>query len=155
MKYPYILTVIFAAAVVASCWLGYLPWLMVLIILAVSVLTFLVYAKDKRAAQAGGWRVPERRLQLLSLCGGWPGAVIAQETLRHKTKKMDFRIIFWFTVLLNISGVVWLHSTQGQGYLRHGVDLMENALTDHVSLPETMVVILLLTRYPGRKSTEL
>ena len=155
MKYPYILTVIFAAAVVTSCLLGYIPWLMALIFLVISGLTFWVYAADKRAAQAGSWRVPEKRLQLLSLCGGWPGAVIAQETLRHKTRKMDFRIIFWFTVLLNISGFAWLHSTQGQGYLRHGVALLENALTDHVASPETMVAVLLLTRYPGRKNTGL
>ena len=33
--------------------------------------------------------------------GGWPGALIAQEKLRHKTRKQSFRIVFGLTVLFN------------------------------------------------------
>lgn len=36
--------------------------------------------------------------------GGWPGALIAQHTLRHKSSKREFRSVFWATVALNITG---------------------------------------------------
>ena len=45
---------------------------------AVSLVAFLVYAKDKWAARGGRWRTEESTLHLLSLAGGWPGALAAQ-----------------------------------------------------------------------------
>ena len=76
--------------------------------LVASLLTFLMYAVDKSAAQKGAWRTKESTLHLLSLVGGWPGALVAQEILRHKSKKQSFRFVFWCTVLLNCSVFVWL-----------------------------------------------
>jgi len=67
-----------------------------------------VYAIDKRAARKNRWRIPEAQLHLLALLGGWPGAIIAQQVLRHKSVKPLFRIIFWISVGLNIAFVYWL-----------------------------------------------
>jgi uncharacterized membrane protein YsdA (DUF1294 family)/cold shock CspA family protein len=66
-----------------------------------STITFVVYARDKMIAQNGGWRISESRLHLMSLVGGWPGALIAQVLLRHKTRKPSFLIGYWFTVIVN------------------------------------------------------
>jgi len=74
--------------------------------LGLSLVTFVVYAVDKRAARAGRQRVSENALHLLALAGGWPGAVVAQQALRHKTAKRAFRRVFWLTVALNIAGLV-------------------------------------------------
>jgi len=82
-----------------------------------SLLTFLVYAKDKSAAKRGAWRTPESTLHLLSLIGGWPGAVIAQQRLRHKSKKQSFRIVFWITVLLNCGAFIGLFTPEGKAVL--------------------------------------
>ena len=71
-----------------------------------SVVTYAVYALDKSAARRGRPRVPERKLHLLALLGGWPGALIAQQRLRHKTRKTTFQIVFWLTVLLNLAGLL-------------------------------------------------
>lgn len=66
-----------------------------------SIITYGVYARDKTAAQNAGRRVPESTLHLMSLVGGWPGALIAQVLLRHKTRKTSFLIGYWLTVIVN------------------------------------------------------
>ena len=67
-------------------------------VLAVNGATVWAYAADKRAAVRGRRRVPENQLHLLSLLGGWPGAWLAQQALRHKTSKPAFRAAYWLTV---------------------------------------------------------
>lgn len=73
-----------------------------------SVMAFVAYAVDKHAAQNNLWRVKESHLHLLALIGGWPGAWLAQKTLRHKTKKASFQAAFWVTVALNCAAVGWI-----------------------------------------------
>jgi uncharacterized membrane protein YsdA (DUF1294 family) len=80
----------------------------VLLYLIASVLTFIVYANDKAAAMSGRWRTRERTLHLLSLAGGWPGALVAQRVLRHKGRKASFQIVFWLTVIVNCAVVLWM-----------------------------------------------
>lgn len=82
--------------------------------LVVGVVTFFVYAKDKRAAINGNWRVPEKTLHILSVAGGWLGALIAQDKLRHKTQKQPFRSIYWLTVAMNVAVFVWTLTPSGQ-----------------------------------------
>jgi len=76
--------------------------------MAVSIITFTVYAIDKSAATKGTWRTSESTLHLLSLVGGWPGALVAQQKLRHKSKKQFFRFVYWITVALNCALLSWL-----------------------------------------------
>ncbi|MEG1767551.1 MAG: cold shock and DUF1294 domain-containing protein [Comamonas sp.] len=81
---------------------------------ALSALTFIVYAFDKSAAQQGGWRTSENKLHLLALIGGWPGALVAQQVLRHKSSKAEFRAVFWATVVLNMFAFIFLASPYGR-----------------------------------------
>lgn len=69
----------------------------------VSLGCFVAYAVDKSAAQRRRWRVPEATLLLLGLVGGWPGAILAQQWLRHKTRKPSFLGPFWVTVVVNVT----------------------------------------------------
>lgn len=73
-----------------------------------STLTYLIYAQDKRAALSGGRRWPENTLHLLALLGGWPGALLAQHFLRHKSSKQSFKILFYLTVLIHCTTLIWL-----------------------------------------------
>ena len=75
-----------------------------------SAATFGAYAGDKSAAKGGSWRTPESTLHVLALAGGWPGALLAQQFLRHKSTKHEFRQVFWATVVLNVVGLLFLAS---------------------------------------------
>ena len=72
----------------------------------VSVLAFFMYWADKRKARADAWRTPENILHAVELAGGWPGALIAQQVFRHKTRKVSFQILFWVIVALH--QVFWI-----------------------------------------------
>ena len=98
---------LFATFVAASVWTGTLSPLVPALYLGASLVTFAAYALDKSAAQKGQWRTRESTLHLLGLIGGWPGALVAQGVLRHKSKKRPFLIFFWSTVLLNCSGLLY------------------------------------------------
>lgn len=112
-----LLPTIFLAGVAGAVFMGRLPWVILAIYGAVSVLTLMAYALDKSAAQKGGWRTQESTLHLFALAGGWPGAIVAQQWLRHKSKKESFRFVFWVTVVLNVALLAWLISTPGQAFL--------------------------------------
>ena len=81
---------------------------------AASVVTFVAYAMDKSAATKGAWRTPESTLHFLGLACGWPGALLAQQLLRHKSTKTEFRATFWITVVLNVAGFLWVCSPAGR-----------------------------------------
>ncbi|MCI5168484.1 MAG: DUF1294 domain-containing protein [Candidatus Electrothrix sp. GM3_4] len=111
--YSYVIALSFLAAVTGSFFVGKIPLLIIGLYFVLSLLTFLMYAKDKSAAKQGAWRTSESTLHLFSLFGGWPGALVAQQKLRHKSKKQPFRFVFWLTVLLNCAGFLWLFTPTG------------------------------------------
>lgn len=98
--------------VVAVLWRP--PLMLALVYLGASAVAFASYAVDKTAAARGGRRIPESTLHALAAFGGWPGALIAQQYLRHKSTKAEFRAVFWATVVINVVGFVLLCSPIGR-----------------------------------------
>jgi uncharacterized membrane protein YsdA (DUF1294 family)/cold shock CspA family protein len=113
-----ILATLFLALVGACTLSNQIPSFIFYIYVVASLLTFIIYAVDKSAAQRGAWRTKESTLHLLAIVGGWPGALIAQQKLRHKSQKQPFRSIFWITVLLNCGAFVWLFTPTGSEKLQ-------------------------------------
>lgn len=66
-----------------------------------NLLTFWLYWRDKRSALKDRWRTPETTLHLFELAGGWPGALLAQQLLRHKTRKPGYQLLCWAIVALH------------------------------------------------------
>ena len=93
------------AALAAIGWIE-VSWLALYCV--ASIITYRSYSWDKKAAENARRRTPEAKLHLMSLLGGWPGALIAQVLLRHKTRKPSFMIGYWFTVIANciVLGVI-------------------------------------------------
>lgn len=84
------------------------PALVAAVYLLMSLITYVVYAHDKRAAQKGNWRTPESTLHLLELGCGWPGAWLAQKRIHHKCSKFSYQVVFWLMVVLNLAALGWL-----------------------------------------------
>lgn len=74
---------------------------------AASLVTFVLYALDKRAAIHRARRTPERTLLVAGLACGWPGAALAQQWLRHKSSKASFLAWFWLSAMAN-AGLLFL-----------------------------------------------
>jgi len=106
---------LFVAGMVAT---GKLPFVVLIVYLVGSCVAFLAYVFDKAASLKGQWRTPESTLHLFSLVGGWPGAMLAQRTLRHKTQKRSFQVTYWATVVLNCAALGWLLSPTGMRTVR-------------------------------------
>ncbi|MEH6445566.1 MAG: cold shock and DUF1294 domain-containing protein [Oceanospirillaceae bacterium] len=83
-----------------------------------SLYSYYLYAKDKAAARVNKWRISEATLQFWALCGGWPGAILAQATLNHKRKKTAFMVTFYAILILHIALLNWAYSAQGNLLLR-------------------------------------
>jgi len=116
--YYIVAAIVFLGAVGLSVVAGDIPPIILFIYLGASLLTFFIYFWDKSAARTGAWRTQESTLHALSLLGGWPGALIAQQTLRHKSRKASFRAVFWLTVILNCGLFSWLFTPTGSELLR-------------------------------------
>lgn len=61
-------------------------------LIAINIITAIVYGVDKANACKGRWRVPNNVLIALAFIGGSIGALIAMYLFRHKTKKIYFKI---------------------------------------------------------------
>ena len=97
------MSVLVALAALAA--VGWLEISLLALYYGASLITYGLYARDKTAAQNAGRRTSELTLHLMSLIGGWPGALIAQVRLRHKTRKLSFLIGYWFTVIVNCTAL--------------------------------------------------
>ncbi len=115
--------------------LNKIPLLIFGLYLILSLLTFIVYAKDKKAAKTGSWRISENTLHMFALIGGWPGAIIAQQQLCHKSTKQSFRFVFWITALLNGSAFAWLFTPQGSLEIQYWIDVKLTFWIDNVVKP--------------------
>jgi uncharacterized membrane protein YsdA (DUF1294 family)/cold shock CspA family protein len=112
-----VFTYLFCSALILAVFLGRLPMLILGVYLASSVLAYTAYVMDKAAAESRRWRIAEDTLHIWGLIGGWPGALFAQQRLRHKTSKTSFQVMFGITVILNCAALGWLMSGSGADLL--------------------------------------
>jgi hypothetical protein len=57
------------------------------------------------------------------LIGGWLGALFAQKVLRHKSRKQEFKRVFWITVILNCSMLGWLVKERNLAFMSQVIAL--------------------------------
>ena len=64
----------------------------VIYIIVINIIGFLAMFIDKRKAQKGSWRIPEKTLLMITLLGGGIGTLVGMYLFRHKTKKLKFTV---------------------------------------------------------------
>lgn len=79
-----------------------------LALIAVNLFTILRFHQDKQRAIAGARRIPERELLTLTALGGSPGALLARQLFRHKTRKQPFSTILWLIAVIQLGAIIGL-----------------------------------------------
>lgn len=120
-SFPLVFALTFLVGLASSYFIFDVDVLFVAAYFGMSFFTFMLYAIDKNAAENNEWRTPESTLHLFALICGWPGALIAQQILRHKSVKQPFKAILWITIILNSAVFLSLLTPQGLGYFDHFV----------------------------------
>lgn len=77
-------------------------------LILINIVTFILFAIDKKRAKKNQWRIPESQLLFFSLLGGSIGGIIAMNIVKHKTKKPKFTIGMPLLLLINIFIVYYL-----------------------------------------------
>ncbi len=72
------------------------------ILAVLNLISFSLMAVDKRRAQAGKWRIPEKTLFLATACFGGLGGVLGMTLCRHKTKHWYFRVFFPLLLIVQV-----------------------------------------------------
>lgn len=147
MNFWYLPIALLIVGLVYSYWFGHTPALIGFVYLLASAISYYLYSKDKRAAKNGIRRVPENTLHFWAILGGWPGSIIGQQKLRHKTKKMSFRIVFYITIAINVGLISWLHTPHGSAKLHSYIYNMEYWVANRWGGNITVTALLKLTKF--------
>lgn len=105
---------VFLGALAGAAALGFLTAWVPALYTVMSSLTFTAYHMDKSRAENRRQRTPENTLHLLEALGGWPGALLAQHWLHHKTAKVTYQVIFWLIVTAHVGLWTWWTLQQGK-----------------------------------------
>ncbi|PYZ93712.1 hypothetical protein CR194_11195 [Salipaludibacillus keqinensis] len=67
-------------------------------------------AADKKKSQKGEWRISENTLMFTALIGAASGMLIASNVLRHKTRKLKFRLGLPLLIAIHVSAMIyWMY----------------------------------------------
>ena len=77
-------------------------------LIAINLITFVVFGIDKRAAIKKRSRIRVSTLLTLSFIGGSLGGLSAMYLFRHKTKKWQFTILLPLMLILHIAAFLYI-----------------------------------------------
>lgn len=72
------------------------------LIILMSIITFILYAIDKKRAIKNKWRIKEATLLLSSFLLGSIGGLIGMYGLRHKTQHWYFVVVNFLSLIIHI-----------------------------------------------------
>lgn len=73
----------------------------------INIIGFLIMLTDKRKAEKGKWRIPEKTIFIITALGGGIGTIAGMYVFHHKTRKLQFTIGLPFITILEIIGIVY------------------------------------------------
>ena len=84
------------------------PLNIIVYLLFINLIGILIMLIDKRKAEKGSWRIPEKTLLIVALLGGSIGTIIGMYRFRHKTKKLKFTLGFPIILITEIILITYL-----------------------------------------------
>ncbi len=72
----------------------------------VNIILCCMMGVDKRRATRGAWRIKEAHLLWMGVVGGFLGGLLGMTIFHHKTRKIYFHLVYWFSLVLHI-GVLY------------------------------------------------
>ena len=82
--------------------------ILIFYLLAINVLTFLLYGIDKWKAKRARWRIPESVLLGMAAIGGSVGAWLGMRVWHHKTQHAKFRYGVPAMLVVQAALLVWI-----------------------------------------------
>ena len=79
----------------------------ILYFITINIIGFLSMWIDKKKAEKGAWRIPEKTLLMITVLGGGIGTIAGMYTFRHKTKKLKFTIGFPAILIIQIIAIIY------------------------------------------------
>lgn len=79
-------------------------------LLAINIVTFLLYGIDKYKAKKGKWRISEATLLTMAAIGGSIGAWAGMRLWHHKTMHKKFKYGIPLIIIMQIALVAYLHA---------------------------------------------
>ncbi len=79
----------------------------VIYFIIINIIGFLIMLIDKRKAEKGKWRIPEKTIFIVTALGGGIGTIAGMYVFHHKTRKLQFTIGLPFITILEIIGIVY------------------------------------------------
>jgi uncharacterized membrane protein YsdA (DUF1294 family) len=76
------------------------------VIAIMNIASLALMGHDKRCARQGKWRVPEKRLFLVTVCFGGLGGVLGMKVFHHKTQHWYFKVFFPVLLIVQIALLV-------------------------------------------------
>lgn len=73
----------------------------------INIIGFLIMLIDKRKAEKGKWRIPEKTIFIITALGGGIGTISGMYLFRHKTKKWQFTFGLPFITILEFIGIIY------------------------------------------------
>ena len=82
--------------------------LLLSLLLAVNLITFVLFGIDKLKAKKSSWRIPEFTLLCWAFFGGSAGAALGMKTFRHKTLHKKFSILVPLFLLMHLAAASYI-----------------------------------------------
>ena len=79
----------------------------IIYLIIINIIGFLIMLIDKRKAEKGKWRIPEKTIFIITALGGGLGTIAGMYTFRHKTQKVQFVIGLPAITILEIIGIIY------------------------------------------------
>ena len=81
---------------------------LIIYLVVMNIIGFFIMLMDKKKAQKGRWRIPEKTLLLISLFGGSIGTLVGMYVFRHKNQKLRFVIGLPMILIFQIIIIIYI-----------------------------------------------